>query len=83
MKKIYKRPTIDYVVLNLGEPIAADEWGGGATQSNTGLYTEGKDTDTVWEETDEENEAGIPTLRNSVWDEDMEKHIKPSNIFKQ
>lgn len=81
MKKVYKRPTTDFVVLNLGEPIA---WGEGAIQSNDGKYTEGKGTDTVWEETDEveETEAGIPTLRNSVWDEDMEKHIKPSNIFK-
>ena len=81
MKKVYKRPTTDFVVLNLGEPIA---WGEGANQSNTGIFTGGKDTDTVWEETDEEEktEAGIPTLRNSVWDEDMEKHIKPSNIFK-
>ena len=81
MKKTYKRPTTDYVVLNLGEAIA---WkAGGANLSNTGIYTEGKGNDTVWEETDEENEAGIPTLRNSAWDEDMEKHIKPSNIFKQ
>ena len=79
MKKIYKRPTTDFVVLNLGEPIA---WGEDANQSNDGKYTEGKDTDTVWEETDEETEAVIPTLRNSAWDEDMEKHIKPSNIFK-
>ncbi len=79
MKKIYKRPTTDFVVLNLGEQIA---FGEGANQSNDGIYTEGKDTDTVWEETDEETEAVIPTLRNSVWDEDMEKHIKPSNIFK-
>ena len=79
MKKIYKRPTTDLVVLNLGEPIA---WGEGAKLSNDGKFTEGKGNDTVWEETDEENEAGIPTLRNSAWDEDMEKHIKPSNIFK-
>ena len=81
MKKIYKRPIAENVVLNLGEAIA---WGEDANQSNDGKYTEGKDTDTVWEETDEEEEteAVIPTLRNSVWDEDMEKHIKPSNIFK-
>lgn len=79
MKKIYKRPTTDYVVLNLGEAIA---WGDLANPSNYGHYNEGKDTDTVWEETDEETEAVIPTLRNSAWDEDMEKHIKPSNIFK-
>ena len=80
MKKIYKRPTTDLVVLNLGEPIA---WGEGANQSNTGIYTEGKGNDTVWEETDEETEAVIPKLRNSAWDEDMEKHIKQSDIFKQ
>lgn len=82
MKKIYKRPIAENVVLNLGEPVAA--WGDLANKSNTGIFTGGKDTDTVWEETDEEEktEAGIPTLRNSVWDEDMEKHIKPSNIFK-
>ena len=80
MKKIYKRPTTDLVVLNLGEQIA---FGEDANPSNPGIYTEGKDTDTVWEETDEETEAVIPTLRNSAWDEDMEKHIKPSDIFKQ
>ena len=81
MKKTYKRPTTDYVVLNLGEAIAWEA--GGANQSNTGIYTEGKGNDTVWDETDEETEAVIPTLRNSAWDEDMEKHIKPSDIFKQ
>ena len=80
MKKVYKRPTTDFVVLNLGEQIA---YGEGANQSNDGKYTEGKGNDTVWEETDEETEAVIPKLRNSAWDEDMEKHIKPSDIFKQ
>ena len=80
MKKIYKRPTTDLVVLNLGEAIA---WGGLANPSNTGTHNDGKETDTVWEETDDETEGGIPTLRNSAWDEDMEKHIKPSDIFKQ
>lgn len=79
MKKIYKRPTTDFVVLNLGEPIA---WGELARPSNKNDFTEGKGNDTVWEETDDETEAVIPTLRNSAWDEDMEKHIKPSNIFK-
>lgn len=41
MKKVYKRPTAEIVVLNLGEQIA---WGEGANASNTGTHTEAKES---------------------------------------
>ena len=66
MKKVYKRPITEIVVLNLGEPVA---WGEGANASNTGTHTEAK------EQSFEEDDATDP-IKNiqfkDIWEEDEE-----------
>ena len=66
MKKVYKRPIAEIVVLNLGEPVA---WGELANPSNTGQFTEAKE-----QSFDEEDKKGPDYLGSikfrNVWDED-------------
>jgi hypothetical protein len=66
MKKVYKRPTAEIVVLNLGEQIA---WGEGANASNTGTHTEAKEQSFDEEEEKLPDFVGSIKFRN-VWDED-------------
>ena len=64
MKKVYKRPIAEIVVLNLGEPVA---WGELANPSNTGQFTEAKDQS--FEE--EEKTDYIKNIKfKDIWEEE-------------
>ena len=76
MKKEYKNPTTEIVVLNLGEQLTADDWGAGAKLSNDGAYTEAKENPFDEVEEDEDGTDGIRyTEFKSIW-ENEKKYIE-------
>lgn len=56
MKKEYKKPITETVVLNLSEQIT--KWGEGANPSNTGEYTGAKENGDFWDMDDDDDPWG-------------------------
>ena len=67
MKKVYKRPTAEIVVLNIGEPVA---FGEGANASNNGIFTEAKEQQS-FEEEEEKLPDYLGTMKfSNLWDDE-------------